>query len=68
MEVSDTFVKAYEYYKRMLSQKLPSESPDFILNRVRQIFGLNDLRVFKDYVMRREEDEKSGYTDHHNRF
>lgn len=60
MEVSDSFVRAYDYYKRELKKSDGTKSPDLILSTVARMFGLNNLKKFKIYAMRREGEEERG--------
>jgi hypothetical protein len=63
MEVSDTFVRAYEYYKQLLKKKDEHTTDDYVLGRVAQMFGLNNRKKFKDYVMHKEKEERDFLTD-----
>jgi len=58
MEVSDSFVRAYEYYKKLLQTKDEFESHDFVLSKVARMFGFNNIKKFKLFVMKKEKEEE----------
>lgn len=57
MEVSDTFVRAYESYKKLLKDNKENKTPDYILTKVALMFGLDNLKSFKRFVMKKEKED-----------
>lgn len=58
MEVSDSFIRAYDYYKKLIEKKDKHTSHDFILSQVARMFGFNNIKKFKLFVMKKEQEEQ----------
>jgi len=58
MEISDSFVRAYQSYKNLLKRKDEHESEDLLLTRVALMFGIDSIKKFKMFVMNKEKNEE----------
>ena len=56
MEVTDTFVRAYDYYKKLVNED-DGDTPDLKLSKAARMFGLGNIKKFKLYVVKKEQQE-----------